>query len=196
MSPFRFRGRSLKVSEVPSPLPTETSLLTWTDIDQSRSAKVRLVWNWWNSARGSRDLPDRGYLDPADLKSLLPSLIVAEAEHQPFRIRYRLVGTLVAQFSGFDFTGRYFDETWGEATTKPWLDCYRRVCERRMPLFGSSTEPTTAGDTISYEFGLFPLTRGGDAVEQFVGVEDYFDFQLTSAQWSDGRLVVAGSRYH
>jgi hypothetical protein len=139
-------------------------------------------------------MPDRADLDPGDLRSLLPFLMLAEAEHQPFRIRYRLVGTLVAEFSGFDFTGKYFDETWDAATTKPWLDCYGWVSEKRMPLFGSSTELTTAGDTFSYEFGLFPLTRGGTAVEQFIGVEDYFDFRLTSAQWA-GRLVAAGSSY-
>jgi hypothetical protein len=27
-----------------------------------------------------------------------------------------------------------------------------------------------------YEFSIFPLARGGQRVEQFVGIEDYFEF--------------------
>jgi hypothetical protein len=45
---------------------------------------------------------------------------------------------------------------------------------------GALTAPTRTGGTFTYEFGLFPIARGGDAVEQFIAVEDYFDFTLTS----------------
>ena len=33
--------------------------------------------------------------------------------------------------------------------------------------------PTEQGDQFRYEFGIFPLTLGGEAVRQFISVEDY-----------------------
>jgi len=162
-------------------------LPSWSDIALTTSSKVKLLHAWWIAARGARKLPDRADLDPADIKSLMPNLLISEAERDPFRIRYRLVGTRVVGLTGFDFTGRYLDELGPPETTQHWLDCYLAVYQSGTPIYGSVTEPTLSGDTFTYEFGIFPLTRGGQTVEQFVSVEDYFGFQLTSAQllpWS------------
>jgi hypothetical protein len=49
---------------------------------------------------------------------------------------------------------------------------------------GALTVPAAAGGTFRYEFGIFPLTLGGTEVRQFVALEDYFDFDLRSAQWA------------
>jgi hypothetical protein len=50
-------------------------------------------------------------------------------------------------------------------------------------------EATTAGGTFIYEFGIFPLTVGRAEVRQFASVEDYFDFDLTSAELRPGRSL-------
>lgn len=166
------------------------------DIDQVRSQKVRTLWEWWNAARGPRDIPGRQDLDPAILKSIMPWLLIAEAETHPFRIRYRLVGTRVAQFSGFDFTGGYLDALWPGEGCEPWLSYYRSAYDSRSFVVGSSTEATTTGATLQYEFAVFPLSCGGASVEQFVCIEDYFEHQSVSAHWSDdGRRIVNGGPY-
>ena len=44
-----------------------------------------------------------------------------------------------------------------------------------------------AGGTFTFEFGMFPVTLGNGSVRQFLSIEDYFEFQLTSAElmpWS------------
>lgn len=167
----------------------------WTDPSLSRSSKVHFLLDWWSTARGAGDLPDRRDLDPVALKPLMPWLLIAEATRPPFKIRYRLVGTGVAQYSGFDFTGGYLDELWPGEAAKRFTGYYQQVHDSRAPLFGSATEPTTAGTEFTYEFAILPLTRGGTAVEQFVCVEDYFGFQPVSAQWSRGRLAESGLPY-
>lgn len=154
----------------------------WTAIEQSRSPLVRTLYAWWQAHPGPTGIPDRSDLDPVALKALLPNLFIAEVEHAPFRIRYRLVGTKAVQITGFDITGRYLDELLSGQPDVPWIEYYRRVCESRAPLLGSVVVPAASGGTFAYEFGLFPLTQGGDRVEQVVAVEDYFDFHLTSAQ--------------
>src|SRR5688572_8303860 len=154
----------------------------WTAIDHNRSKMVRALHAWWLAHRGAGGIPDRADLDPAALKSLLPNLFIADVEPEPFRIRYRLVGTKAVQVIGFNITGRYLDEMLTIEPGIPWLDYYRIVYDSREPLLGSVVSPTSSGGTFIYEFGLVPLAQRGTAVAQIAAIEDYFDFDLTAAQ--------------
>jgi hypothetical protein len=154
----------------------------WEDIAQSDSPMVRKLHAWWLALRGHRDMPDRSALWPGDILKLLPFIFLAELRGE--RIRYRLVGTKAVALTGFDFTGRYLDEFQRAGADVPWDEYYRTVIQTRRPLMGSVTVPAKAGGTFRYEFGIFPLTLGGAEVRQFIAIEDYFDFQLASAQWA------------
>ena len=156
----------------------------WTDITQSTSPQVKALNAWWMAHRGDADMPDRSALWPGDIIRLLPSIFIAELERDPFRIRYRLVGTRAVALTGFDFTGRYLDEMQRADAEVPWADYYRTVAETRCPLMGSVTVSAKAGGTFKYEFGIFPLTLGATEVRQFIAIEDYFDFRFRSAQWA------------
>ena len=153
------------------------------------SDKVRALHDWWRAqvdAAGG-GLPDRGDFDPTRFVAVLPNMIISEVEPDPFRIRYRLVGTKVADVLNIDFTGRYLDELVDEATDTPWQDYFVEAFEKRVPILGEVTERTLAGGKFTFEFGIFPVSAGGEAVRQFLCVEDYFDFHLTSAElipWS------------
>jgi hypothetical protein len=138
--------------------------------------------DWWISSKEAGGIPDRRSFDPAGHKALMPNLVIVEIEPDPFRVRYRLVGTRVAQFTGFDFTGRYLDELIALGSTSEWQHQYAAACASRKPVFGSITEPTTSGGTFTFEFGLFPVSAGGSDVRQFIAVEDYFGASITSAQ--------------
>jgi hypothetical protein len=146
-----------------------------SDIEQIGSAKVRRLHAWWLAKRGARPLPDRSDLEPAELRSLLPNLLIAECESNPFRIRYRLIGTVVVEVSGFDFTGRYLDELIAPDLDEPWLEHYRICRDTQRPVFGTVTVPTTLGTNFTYEFGIFPMTKSGTEVAQFLAIEDYGD---------------------
>ena len=155
----------------------------WSDIAQSASPKVKALHTWWMAHRGDADMPDRSALWPGDILALLPSIFIAELERDPFRIRYRLVGTRAVALTGFDFTGRYLDEMQRADAEVPWADYYRKVVEARQPLMGAVIVSAKSGGTFKYEFGIFPLTLGGTEIRQFIAIEDYFDFQAGSAQW-------------
>jgi len=157
-------------------------VLSWTDLDLTRSPLVRELHAWWMSKRGASGIPDRTDLDPVALRHMLPNMLISELEDDPFRIRYRLVGTKVAAVTGFDFTGRYLDELMADGGETPWMKHYAAIRASRAPLLGSVTEATTNGGRFTYEFGIFPLAVGDADVKQFVSVEDYFGFHLTSAE--------------
>jgi hypothetical protein len=121
------------------------------------------------------------------MKRLLPFMFICDAEHNPFRVRYRLVGTRAVEVTGFDITGRYLDELLSAEADQPWIEHYRRVYVSRMPLLGATTVPTRAGGQLTYEFGIFRLRKGEQAIDQFVAVEDYFGLVSRIVQVEPGR---------
>ena len=155
-------------------------LRTWTDPELAKSKQIGRLHGWWCAKAGASGLPDRNDFDLIEHRLLMPNVMISDVEAEPFRIRYRLVGTRIVHNLGVDFTGRYLDEFLGPNFTVPWMEYYRQSYAARRPLMGELTEPTKSGNTFTYEFGLFPIARGGDAVAQFIALEDYFDFTLTS----------------
>jgi hypothetical protein len=61
------------------------------------------LYDYWFAKRGSRLMPARSDINPADIPTLLPYvMIVGKASDQ---FRYRLVGSAIARELGRDFTG-------------------------------------------------------------------------------------------
>jgi hypothetical protein len=163
-------------------------LPVWTDAAQCQSPMILRLYDWWCSKGGPSTVPDRSAVDPLELKTLLPNILIAEAEHNPFRVKYRLVGTKVTEITGLDITGRYIDELLSAEPDQPWQDHYATVYQSRIPLFGLTTVPTSAGGIVDYEFAVLPLRHGGDRVEQFIALEDYFRFLGTIEQIEPWRV--------
>ncbi len=160
----------------------------WTDPAKCESRLVLALYSWWCRKGGPDRVPDRSEVDPAELKALLPNILIAEVEHEPFRIKYRLSGTKVTEITGLDISGHYLDELLSAEPDQPWREHYLTVYRSRRPLFGLTTVPIASGGTVDYEFGIFPLRNGGDRIEQFIALEDYFRFQGTLEQIAPWRM--------
>jgi hypothetical protein len=156
-------------------------LESWTDPELTKSKLVKQLYDWWIANAGPAGVPDRSAFDLIEHRLLMPNVMISDVETEPFRIRYRLVGTKTVANLGVDFTGRYLDELLKPDYPVPWMDYYRMSYAERRPRMGSITDPTASGHTFLYEFGLFPVTLGGGAeIRQFIALEDYFDFELRS----------------
>ena len=161
--------------------------------DELRSDMVRSVHRWW-LGKSAGDVPDRAAFDPVEFKDLLPNLFLADLEPEPFRVRYRLMGTRAVEATGMDVTGRYLDELMPSDIEEPWMDHYRRVFATRRPMLGWTEVPTTSGSRFTYEFGLFPLRNGGTGITQVLAIEDYFDLTSTLlelVEWRDACALRA-----
>lgn len=89
----------------------------------------------WRAARRGRALPAKTDLAPADMVFCLGHLALTEVEHEPFRIRYRLVGTRLVALYGREITGRYVDELYTLLLRREVMSHYRLVVEARRPLY-------------------------------------------------------------
>ena len=114
-------------------------------------------------------------IDPAEITPLLPQLIVARYERNPFRVRYSLVGTWVAQYAGADFTGRYLDELdFPSEVDTDWGALHRILANEGRPIFVIARFRSESGLERDYETGMLPISDPtGKVVERCLAIEDF-----------------------
>lgn len=145
------------------------------------SNRIRRLVAYWQSCCGGRQMPGRADIDPADILDLLPNVVMVDIE-QPFRIRYRLVGTQVVDFNRLDFTGRYLDELRWD-THGRYTRAYQLVLELKAPIFGLDAWPLAGEMTGRSEIAILPLSSDGAVVDRCLSMEDFLfsQHQITRA---------------
>ncbi|TDQ78493.1 PAS domain-containing protein [Dongia mobilis] len=139
--------------------------------DGITSPRIRRLLDYWYSKRHGNALPRRDDIDPGEIRDLLPNLVLVDIE-QPFRIRYRLVGTRVADFNRIDFTGRYLDELRWDGQGR-YTRAYQLASTAREPVFGFDSWPLARDHTGRSEIVLLPLSADGKRVDRCIGLEDF-----------------------
>jgi hypothetical protein len=144
------------------------------DIASVTSAKVRQLHAHWEQVRGARAMPGRADIDPSAIKPLLPNMVIADISHDPLRVRYRLVGTAVAERARFDFTGTWLHEV-DFREPKDWIALYEIFVREKRPLFDRSEIPyeDPVRPPQPYEFCMLPLSADGATVTHMLSLEDY-----------------------
>lgn len=106
--------------------------------DKIDHGKLRQLYDYWDGRRGDRLMPARADLDPVDIPSLLPNLILVDVERGArVRFRFRLYGTNVCTIRGADLTGHYLDEDNITALQVPAIASYNRILADRQPVYES-----------------------------------------------------------
>ena len=149
---------------------------TVIDAAQVTSPRVEALYRYWQSKCDGATLPARPAIEPIEIPRLLPSLVIAEIEASPMRIRYRLVGTRVAEDNGADFTNRYLEDC--NFAVEPLLrQCYRQLVETRAPVFAyyewhKEEWRGAKGAVGANETGFFPLSSDGTKVDFAIALAD------------------------
>ena len=146
-------------------------------IEQLRSPSVLELDRYWQAKRRGRPMPAPADIDPADIRPLLPSLIIAEYVGAPMRVRYRLVGTQQVYYNGLDFTGLYLDEIdWGVENAFVTL-VHDTLVRTAAPVIGRYQWGFRDSVLGFAEFGVFPLSEDGTTVARCVGIDDFVPFE-------------------
>lgn len=137
------------------------------------SARIRALFEYWRARCRDGRLPRRGDIDPIDIPALMPYVLIADIERDPFRVRYRLVGTRVVDATGFEFTGRYLDEISLPDDEGPVLESYQLCSESRTPVLSRMTWHL-GNDTVGeYDACFLPLSEDGETVDKVLSMECY-----------------------
>lgn len=128
----------------------------------------------WQRLGPTGGYPHRSAIDPVDFKPWLPYLSLIEIQAEPFRIRYRLVGTEAVRFAGQDYSGKWLDETgWPE----PYLSLngalYHRLHTTQAPVFGFSVAEWHERHDCLFEWALYPLLDDSGRIAHCLSIDDY-----------------------
>ena len=118
-------------------------------------------------------MPARADIDPAELKRILPCVILAKIEQAPLRVRFTLVGTRCVANAGMDFTNRYLDEIdFSCDFDTDWADVYRTICAERRPVMGLVNTSLKDGRVCELVEVVLPLSDDGETVTHCIAIED------------------------
>jgi hypothetical protein len=154
-----------------------SSFNTYERIEQAKMPSTRALFAYWQAKLRDNLPPRRTDIDPAAIKSILPFILLGDIEPDPFRVRFRLVGTAVVDFSRHDFSGRYLDElAYKNRDSVEWSDCYRYIHTHHVSVIGINELRFLDGHHASYEFAIMPLLRDDDPAGSFIAIEAYDQF--------------------
>jgi hypothetical protein len=135
------------------------------------SDRIHRLVAYWQARRGNRPMPLRADIDPAEMRDLLPNIVMTDIE-DPFRVRYRLVGTKVVDFNRIDFTGRYLDELRWDSAGR-YTRAYRLTAESGVPMYGLDAWPLAGQMTGRSEIVMLPLSLDGSRVDRCLAMEEF-----------------------
>jgi len=97
--------------------------------------RIRLAYDFWRAAGPPGLLPGRQHIDPLTIpRELLPNLWILDVQREPFRLKYRLVGTRIVEATGREVTGRWLDEEHPHLVADTaFQERYRKVMETGQP---------------------------------------------------------------
>ena len=138
-----------------------------------RSPLLRQIHDYWLEKRGSKLMPARADLDPLDIPRLLPNIILMDVMPADNRLHVRLVGTLVVEMFGADYTGQFLDEIeFGEVREKV-LEDYNAAVTAARPLFSDHRFRKLGGHLFDIERVILPLSSDGGQVHMLLALLDF-----------------------
>jgi hypothetical protein len=123
--------------------------------------------DYWHQKRGERAMPARSDIEPVELKTLLPHIFMVDVEYEPFRLRYRLIGSALVGVLGQDIKGKYLDQM-------PLLfrtfaaGAYEEVLAARRPCY-KEVSGIAAYFRVAYKRLLLPLSNDGQSINIILG---------------------------
>lgn len=137
------------------------------DLEPELTSQVQAL-ALWQSKRGDREFPSRADFTIEDLKPFFGWVTITEIEHDPFRIKYRLIGTKITTLANRDVTGRYLDEVYSPEVYGELIKGYRAVLERRMPVRVTARYRHIEKDYLSIDSLLAPLSNDGKSIDMII----------------------------
>src|ERR1700730_13675156 len=89
--------------------------LATEQVASMKHASSRAVFDYWTKQRGTRPAPERGDIDPTEIRYALSDTFMLAADFVD-QLRFRLAGTRVCALFGREIKGEAFDALWSETS--------------------------------------------------------------------------------
>lgn len=126
--------------------------------------RVREFYHLWKSKCGVNGLPSRHDINPKEMVSFLPNIMLVDVVWPGPRFRYALVGTGEVAHRGVDPTGKWLEEAYSGVDGGYCDGNYRYVASSGKHLYDISPEPTAMGNLADVQGLFLPLAKDGKTV--------------------------------
>ena len=134
-------------------------------------ATLRTLFDYWRSKLAGRKMPSRSDLDPTEIKTHLPSIILVDVLYDAdgkADFVYRLLGTHEVEVRGDNPVGKRVADAYFGPTPENVLGCYQTVVDRREPYLDSEYY-LRDGDDFADEANIFlPLSNDGEHINMIM----------------------------
>ena len=141
---------------------------------QVTSSAIREFDAYWRNKTQGRRLPARADIDPAEIKTLLPDIVLLNVEWEPFRCSVRLRGTRAEQFRPKGVT-TYLHEatTFAPGRKEDYVAEMTFVATEQRPAFARDWMINKQGRFRDIWAGIWPLSADGVRTNMLVVIEDF-----------------------
>lgn len=139
-------------------------------IDAPRHSTLKSLLAYWQSKCGARGLPARADIRPAEIKALLPDVMMWDVNRagEPYTIR--LVGENIVRFVGRNNTGEPATINMPPDAAKAMLDILSQVVASRTPRFRTGKAFWLQEKSYrDFEACYLPLASDGNTVDMILG---------------------------
>jgi hypothetical protein len=144
----------------------------WVGLDPDlncRDDSLSAIHQYWLTKRAARRMPSRDDIDPVELGPHLGNIVLIDVEHDPLRLRYRLIGTKITEAMARDSTGKYYDKIYSDELLENIYESFRWIIDNKKPVrtYGEAFYPDR--DYYVYETLNLPLSNDDEAVNMVLG---------------------------
>lgn len=134
-----------------------------------KHATSRMLHAHWDALRGARSAPERGEIEPGEIRHILADSFLLEID-APTRVAHvRLAGTRVCALFGRELRGESFTTLWGAGrTADPWR-LVETVIEETAGVVAGLRGTTDREEPVDLEMLLLPLRHRGKTQVRAIG---------------------------
>jgi hypothetical protein len=133
-----------------------------------KHAATRMIYAYWDLLRGARAAPERGEIEPGEIRHFLGDTFILElAPGAPSTIR--LAGTRICALFGRELKGHAFEDLWAANESGDPNALLEPVVSETAPVVAGLVGRTEHGDRVNLEMILLPLRHGGKPHARVLG---------------------------
>jgi hypothetical protein len=133
-----------------------------------KHSSIRELFNYWNERRGRRAAPERGDIEPGEIRGLLADTFIL-AFDAPTSHPFRIAGTRVCALFGRELKGEPFVDLWAAASQPLVHDLLTVVASEATGAVAGVRAANLEGSSFEFELLALPLYHRGRTNARLLG---------------------------
>lgn len=150
-----------------------------TNLPRREAPVLDRAYGYWLCKRGRRAMPARAAIDPAELKDILPHVMMLRVRRDPLDFEYRLIGGHFQDFVRAGLRGKSFRAIEGKGPGSALWEGLETVVRTRLARFGRAPYAGPRENVVFQDL-LLPFSADGQTVS---------DILVAGQFWLEPRFV-------